>query len=237
MVFYKIGAKIEKWIFESILSGWKGRVFAISGILAFIFGIIDSLKSDFWSKTFCILVFFVVIFLYRKYSKIFDFIQNSLVTFMFTYGFISVVIIALYYFAIKIGVINLMPGKEQAKSNIELIILAALMFVVLFSFNPTSLIVKGYMQRYDEKWKIYNPTNYSAMFLALSLVFMYISSAWLIWVGYIGVDFPVLEKEYIRINTQVVLMLFAFASYFISFLCSAYLIEKKYLENGVSIGK
>jgi len=111
----------------------------------------------------------------------------------------------------------------------------ALIFVVSFSFKPTSLIVKGYMQRYDEKWKIYNPTNCSAIFLILSLALMSISSTWLIWVGYIGVDFPVLEKEYIKINTQVALMLFAFASYFSSFLCSSYLIEKKYLESGVSI--
>ncbi len=43
------------------------------------------------------------------------------------------------------------------------------------------------------------------------------------------------RKEYIKINTQVALMLFAFASYFSSFLCSSYLIEKKYLESGVSI--
>ncbi len=133
--------------------------------------------------------------LYRKYSKIFYFIQNSLVTFMFTHGFISLVVIALYYFAIKIGVINLKSGEEQANSNIQLIILTALIFVVLFSFKPTSLIVKGYMQRYDEKWKIYNPTNWSAIFLILSLALMSISSTWLIWVGYVGVDFPVLEKN------------------------------------------
>ena len=112
-----------------------------------------------------------------------------------------------------------------------------LISVVLFSFKPTSLIVKGYMQRYDEKWKIYSPNNLGAAFLTISLFLMSISSAWLIWVGYIGANFPVLEKEYIKVNTLVLLVSFAFLGYFISFLCSAYSIEKKHLENDIDLSK
>ncbi len=57
-MFYKIGTKIErslnsffKWVLESILNGWKGWVFVISGILGLMFLIIDSLKSNFWENT------------------------------------------------------------------------------------------------------------------------------------------------------------------------------------------
>ena len=108
-----------------------------------------------------------------------------------------------------------------------------LTLIVCFSFNSTSLLVKGYMQRYDEKWKSYH----HCFLYFLPLVIIGMSSIWLIWVAYMKVELPHRAQEYIKVVVQTKLMMFAFVLHFILLLASAYSIEKKHLENDIDLSK
>ena len=245
-MFYKIGAKIErslnfffKWVLESILNGWKGWVFVIGVFSYCIFWLSSGLKQNFW-ETIYTLGFFVIftatILLNQKYiqiRKIFDFIQHSMITFMISCSVVSALVIASYYSAIILGLIDLNQEKNPVARDFGLLIFMGLTLIVCFSFNSTSLLVKGYMQRYDEKWKSYH----HCFLYFLPLVIIGMSSIWLIWVAYMKVELPHRAQEYIKVVVQTKLMMFAFVLHFILLLSSAYSIEKKHLENDIDLSK
>jgi len=240
-MFYKIGSRIESF-FEFIFNGWKGWAFSIIVLCYYIFFQVQAfyqvqtsinLEEIIYFGSFCAIVG-TILFLRKKFLKIrkvLDFIQNCVTTFVFSYGFVSALTIASYYLSIAFGLIdfnsnNMNQGKAPMQTDIELVILMVLVLIVIFAFNPTSLMIKGYMQRYDDRWKTY---DHSICYFA-TLIIVGISSIWLIWIEYIGVDFPVLKKEYIKVIIQTKFMVGAFILHFCCILYSAYKVEQKYIE-------
>lgn len=162
-----------------------------------------------------------------------DFIKNSVATFVFNYGFVSALVISSYYIAIAFGLIALNPQEKQVPDGFGVIIVILITLIVLFSFNPTSLIVKGYMQRYDEKWK-----NYHHHYLySLTLAIIAMSSIWLIWFSYMKLEVPSWRQEYIKVVVQTRFIIGAFVWHFFFLIGGAYFVEKKCLDKDMDLKK
>lgn len=234
--FYKIGSKIELFL-KPLVAGWWLWVLLIFLLLCFLFLQINDFNRADYSldigemMKFCVffVVFFVILFFGERnlrFRKILEFVQHCVTTFIFNYGFVSTVTISSYYLAITLDFIDLNPDKDHIQKGLGLILIIFLTLIVTFSFSPTSLIVKGYMQRYDDKWKTYHH-HYVYIF---PLFMLGLSSMWLIWVEYKGINFPFLAKEYIKVITQTKIVLGALVVHFFTFLLSAYFLEKKCIE-------
>lgn len=241
-IFYKIDYKIDKYcsyINESAVNGWKGWIILIAVVSSFIFLPIYFLNqnpaklSDMVDFGIFFGIFCAIILLRKNFPqirKIFDFIQHSCTTFIFNCVFVSILVFASYNLTITLGLINLYSETKQASIYFEAIVIMVLASIVLFSFNPTSLIMGWYMEIYDKKWKTYR--HFYLYYLTLALITIF--SILVIWSEHSGVDFPHLAKLQINAITQAKIILFAFILHFLSLLISAYDVERKYLKNEAS---
>lgn len=86
-------------------------------------------------------------------------IPNSIVTFSISYGYVALLVTAAYFSLVRIGFINLDPEEKIFPVDdvyVVITICIISMLIAILSYQPTSLMIKGYMQRYDPKWKEYS---------------------------------------------------------------------------------
>ncbi len=186
---YKLAVKIRK-TFDKTFSEKSRRLLgnmliATSAIMLaymFLYPVVFDGKSIDFIGLFLLAVFITFLaslkYIWHKYEKFREYTRffiHSVATFSISYAYVVLLVVVAYFSAVRIGFLNLDPeGKMFPVDEVYVVfsIFAISALVALLAFEPASLMIRGYMKRYDKRWKDYSHSIFYIIFLAVLCLFV-----------------------------------------------------------------
>lgn len=159
----------------------------------------------------------------RRFTRFFI---HSVATFSISYGYVALLIVVAYFLAVRIGFLNLDPaGKMFPVDDVYILFLifAISMLAASLAFEPTSLMIRGYMKRYDKRWKDYSHSIFYIIFLAGLCLFVILSTGFEL----ITHELNRRLQEYLRIRWTTNFTIIAYIIHLCFMLYAQYKIEEK----------